>query len=60
MCDPHLGVAAQSMIWDTEHQTGVSQYVWSASSHIIAEIKRVYLDFSPTGCIHAAYFEADL
>lgn len=60
MCDPYLGVAAQSMIWDTEHQIGMSQYVCSASSHIIAKIKRVCLEFSLTGCIHAAYFEADL
>lgn len=59
MCDPQLGVVAQSGIWDTEHQTGESHTMF-VSSHIIAEIKRVYLEFSLTGCIHAAYFEADL
>lgn len=59
MCDTELGAAAQSAIWDAEHQTGESHNM-SASSLIIAEIKRVYLEFSLIGCMYAAYFEADL
>lgn len=29
MCDPQLGVAAQSAIWDTEHQTGESHNMFA-------------------------------